>query len=53
MPEVMQVIPKTYDLILWLIPRWKEAPRDQRSDRQSAKNAPVYEEVYVWRANIL
>ena len=30
MPEVMQVIPKTYDLILWLIPRLKEFPRDQR-----------------------
>jgi len=30
MPEVMQVIPKTYDLILWLIPRLKEFPRNQR-----------------------
>lgn len=30
MPEVMQVIPKTYDLILWLIPRLKEFPWDQR-----------------------
>jgi len=30
MPEVMQVIPKTYDLILWLIPRLKHFPRDQR-----------------------
>ena len=28
MPEVMQVIPKTYDLILWLVPRLKEFPRD-------------------------
>lgn len=30
MPEIMQVIPKTYDLILWLIPRLKHFPRDQR-----------------------
>lgn len=30
MPDVMQGIPKTYDLILWLIPRLKEFPRDQR-----------------------
>lgn len=30
MPNVMQVIPKTYDLILWLVPRLKEFPRDQR-----------------------
>lgn len=30
MPEVMQVIPETYDRILWLIPRLKEYPRDQR-----------------------
>ena len=30
MPEVMQVIPKTYDLILWLIPGLKHFPRDQR-----------------------
>jgi four helix bundle protein len=30
MPEVMQVVPKTYDLILWLIPRLKHFPRDQR-----------------------
>ena len=26
----MQVIPKTYDLILWLVPRLKQFPRDQR-----------------------
>jgi len=30
MPEVMQVIPKTYDLILWLIPRLKKFHRDHR-----------------------
>ena len=30
MPDVMQVVPKTYDLILWLVPRLKEFPRDQR-----------------------
>ena len=29
-PEVMQVIPRTYDLVLWLIPRLKEFPREQR-----------------------
>lgn len=29
-PDVMQVIPRTYDLILWLVPRLKEFPRDQR-----------------------
>jgi len=29
-PDVMQVIPRTYDLILWLVPRPKEFPRDQR-----------------------
>jgi hypothetical protein len=25
----MQVIPRTYDLVLWLIPRLKEFPREQ------------------------
>ena len=30
MAEGMQVIPKTYDLIIWLIPRLKQFPRDQR-----------------------
>ena len=30
MPNVMLVIPKTYDLILWLIVWLKEFPRDQR-----------------------
>jgi hypothetical protein len=30
MAKVMQVIPKAYDLVLWLIPRLKEFPRDQR-----------------------
>jgi len=29
-PDVMQVIPRTYDLILWLVLRLKEFPRDQR-----------------------
>ncbi len=30
MPDVMQVVPRTNDLILWLVPRLKEFPRDQR-----------------------
>jgi len=30
MAEVMQVIPKTYDMIVWIIPRLKQFPRDQR-----------------------
>jgi len=30
MPGVMQVAPKTYDLILWFVPRLKEFPRDRR-----------------------
>ena len=30
MPEVMQVIPKTYDLVLWLVPRLTESPLAQR-----------------------
>jgi hypothetical protein len=30
MADVMQVVPKTHDLILWIVPRLKEFPRDQR-----------------------
>jgi hypothetical protein len=30
MAKVKQVITKAYDLILWLVPRLKEFPRDQR-----------------------
>ena len=47
------MIPETHCLILWLVPRLKELPRDLRfrGRQSSAKNAPVYEEVYVWGAN--
>jgi len=30
MADVMQVVPKTYDLILCLVPRQNELPRDRR-----------------------
>lgn len=30
MAEVMQVVPKTYDLLLWLLPVLAKFPRDQK-----------------------